>query len=302
VAIITTVEAVHLEAFSGVEEIAAAKAEIFLGLEPDGVAILNRDNPQFELLARLAKAAGVARIVSFGEHPDAEARLDELVLEAEGSTISATILGRELTYFLGAPGRHLVQNSLAVLAAATLLGRDPEEAAGALAGALAPAGRGERNLIVAEGGSALLIDESYNANPASMKAAIALLGQNQPAAGGLRIAVLGDMLELGAGEADLHAALLDPLLEAKADRVDLAGPRRAALWEVLPADRRGAYCGTAAELEPILFAEIGKGDVVMVKGSNGSRMGPLVAALKARQPETREGSMPGRLRQGQGSF
>ncbi|MCC6735598.1 MAG: UDP-N-acetylmuramoylalanyl-D-glutamyl-2,6-diaminopimelate--D-alanyl-D-alanine ligase [Bauldia sp.] len=281
-AIITTVEAVHLEAFGSVEEIAFAKAEILTGLDPAGTAILNRDNAYFDVLSRVAVELGIKHIVGFGVDRDAGARLDDVVLDADGSTVSATILGREITYVIGAPGRHLVQNSLAVLAAAAAIGADTEAVAAGLASFHAGKGRGERSAIEIGGGNAVIIDESYNANPASMRAALALLAQTAPGPGGRRIAVLGDMLELGTEELALHAGLAEPVVDAGADAVFLAGPRMKALWEALPADRRGVYAGSAAELESALAEALAPEDVIMVKGSNGSRMGPLVESLKRR--------------------
>ncbi len=198
VAIVTTIEPVHLEYFGSLEKIADAKAEIFSGVEPGGAAVLNRDNGQYARLAAAAKAAGVARIVTFGEHAEADARLKRHSLQADCSTVQARILGDDVTYKLGAPGRHLVLNSLAVLAAVSLVGADLALAALALDRLKAATGRGARMTLRLPGGSALLIDESYNANPASMAAAIALLGQAPVGPHGRRIAVLGDMLELGA--------------------------------------------------------------------------------------------------------
>ena len=282
VAIITTVDPVHLEYFKDVKAIARAKAEIFLGIEKGGAALVNRDNPHYALLARLAQEAGVERIVGFGEHKKAEIRLQAVKLKEDCSCVSASILGEAVSYKLGAPGRHLVQNSLAVLGAVSLLGGDLARAMLALAAFGAGKGRGERQALRLRSGTATLIDESYNANPASMRAAIALLGQTQSGRAGRRIAVLGDMRELGKGSAKLHAALAGPLAEAGVDTVFLAGPLMASLWEKLPADMRGGYAASAAELEPVLLKSLAAGDVVMVKGSNASRMGPLVESLKAR--------------------
>ncbi len=281
VGIVTTIAPVHLEYFDSVEDIARAKAEIFLGIEPGGAAILNRDNPHFDLLAALAREAGVERIVGFGEHPDADARLEAMDLKAESSGILATILGHEVTCEIGAPGRHVIQNSLAVLAAVELMGGNLDAAAQALGHLSAPKGRGSRHILDLGGGGATLIDESYNANPASMRAAIALLGQAAPS-GGRRIAVLGEMLELGDEAAAMHADLAETLVEAGVEAVYLAGPMMEALWEALPDSRRGAIAATSAELEPLVAEALGPGDVVMVKGSNASRMGPLVESLKAR--------------------
>src|SRR5512143_2109290 len=197
VAIVTGVEPVHLEYFGSLEKIADAKAEIFAGVERGGAGVLNRDNAQYARLAAAAKAAGVEHIVSFGEHDDAEARLVRLSLHADCSTAEVCILGQTVTYKLGAPGRHLVLNSLAVLAAVSLAGADLALAALALSNLKPASGRGTRSMLTVPGGNALLIDESYNANPASMRAAIALLGHAPIGKRGRRVAVLGDMLELG---------------------------------------------------------------------------------------------------------
>ena len=290
VAVVTTVEPVHLEYFGSVADIARAKAEIFEGVVPGGAAVINRDNPHFDLLAGLAREAGVARIVGFGEHPEAEARLQVVKLKPECSCVSAAILGEEVSYKLGAPGRHLVQNSLAVLAAVSLMDADLARAALALGRMKAPKGRGERHRLDVGGVGAALIDESYNANPASMRAAIALLGQAVPGPDGRRIAVLGDMRELGVEGPALHAGLADALMAAKVDRVFAAGPLMESLWDVLPEEMRGAYAGTTAGIESDLAEAVRPGDVVMVKGSNASRMGPLVEALKARFGPARAGA------------
>ena len=282
VAIITTIAPVHLEFFNSVEEIADAKAEIFLGLVPGGAAVLNRDNAQFARLAQAAAAAGVGRIVGFGEHAEADARLLRCALAPEASTVEAEIFGNRVAYKIGAPGKHLVVNSLAVLAAAHLVGADLALAALALAEQAPAAGRGTRIELAVPGGSALLIDESYNANPLSMRAALALLGQAPIGARGRRIAVLGDMLELGAAGADLHRELAGPIRENATDLVYCSGPLMAALWEALPSACRGGYAKDAATLEPEVVAAVRSGDAVMIKGSFGSRMGPIVKALMRR--------------------
>lgn len=282
IALITTIEAVHLEHFSGIEAIADAKAEIFLGLERGGVAILPRDNPQFERLAAAARAAGVERIVTFGEDRSADARLIDVALKPDCSTARAHILGDEVTYKVGVPGKHLVHNSLAVLAAARLVGADLALAALALADLVPPSGRGRRLKLDLVNGAALLIDESYNANPASMRAALEVLGQAPIGRRGRRMAVLGDMLELGPDAADLHRGLAGAVVAAKVDTVYCAGPLMRELWDALPAALRGGYAGTAEELEPEVATAIRDGDALMVKGSNGSRMGPLVQSLAER--------------------
>ena len=284
VAIVTTIAPVHLEFFGSLEKIADAKAEIFLGVEPGGAAVLNRDNAQYARLEKAAKAANVCRIVSFGEHAKADAHLLRVSLQPDSSTVEARILGQPMTYKLGAPGRHIVTNSLAVLAAVALAGADLALAAVALAHLQPPAGRGARVSLRVPGGSVLLIDESYNANPASMAAAIALLGQAPIGQRGRRIAVLGDMLELGSAGAELHRGLAAPLQEANVDLVFCSGPLMHALWEALPSGRRGGYAETAAALEAGVLEAIRDGDVVVVKGSLVSKMGPIVKALERQFP------------------
>lgn len=282
VAIVTTVQPVHLEFFANVEAIADAKAEIFRGVEPGGAAVLPRDNPHYERLAAAARAAGVERVVGFGDHADAEARLVDVALKPDCSTVRANILGDEIAYKVGAPGRHLVQNSLAVLAAVKLAGADLALAALALAGLVPPSGRGRRLTLDLGPGKALLIDESYNANPASMRAALDVLGQAPIGRRGRRIAVLGDMLELGPDSVDLHRGVAESITAAKIDVVYCAGPLMRALWEALPAATRGGYAESAETLEPEIVAALRAGDAVMVKGSHGSRMGPIVQTLAER--------------------
>jgi UDP-N-acetylmuramoyl-tripeptide--D-alanyl-D-alanine ligase len=281
VAIVTAIEPVHLEFFGSLEAIADAKAEIFLGLERGGAAVINRDSPQFTRLERSARDAGVERIVSFGEHARADARLIKCSLQAETSTAEARILGTDVTYKLGAPGRHLVLNSLSVLAAAALVGADLALAALALADLQPASGRGSRLTLHMPGGTVLLIDESYNANPASMRAALALLGQTDLRQLGRRIAVLGDMLELGPRGADLHRELGVAVLAHGIDLVFCCGPLMRSLWEALPSSRKGGYAETSAALESQVLAAVRPGDAVMVKGSLGSRMAPIVKALQS---------------------
>jgi UDP-N-acetylmuramoyl-tripeptide--D-alanyl-D-alanine ligase len=283
IAIITTIAPVHLEFFGTLEKIAEAKAEIFLGVEKGGVAVLNRDIPQFDQLARAAKNAGVSRIVSFGEHNDADARLIKCALKPDCSCVQANILGTDATYKLGAPGKHLVFNSLAVLAAAALAGADLALAALALQKLQPATGRGTRMTLTVPGGTALLIDESYNANPASMSAALALLRQAPVTGRGRRIAVLGDMLELGNQGVVLHRDLAAAAAEA-ADLVFCSGPLMRSLFEALPSARRGGYAETSAALEGAVLDAVAAGDVVMVKGSFGSKMSPIVKALERRFP------------------
>ena len=280
VAIITTVEPVHLEFFESVEKIADAKAEIFLGVGRDGAAVINRDNPYFARLERSARNVGVDRVVGFGEHAGADARLVECEPRSDGSMVRAHVLGHEVTYRLGVPGRHQVLNSLAVLAAVGLLGADVTVAARALGELIPVTGRGTRIMLPVVDGEALLIDESYNANPASMWAALALLGEVRPT--GRRIAVLGDMLELGPRGADFHRDLAAAVSSGDADLVFCCGPLMRALWDALPSDRQGAYAETSSLLESHVLSAVRAGDAIMVKGSLGSRMAIIVKALQDR--------------------
>jgi UDP-N-acetylmuramoyl-tripeptide--D-alanyl-D-alanine ligase len=279
VAIVTAVAPVHLEFFGSLDAIADAKAEIFLGVERGGAAVLNADNAQFARLERSAREAGIERIVAFGENPRAEARLIQCALQPDSSTVQARILGTDVTYKLGAPGRHLVLNSLAVLAAVGLVGADLALAALALRELRPASGRGARIRLEAPGGTVLLIDESYNANPASMRAALALLAHAEIGPQGRRVAVLGDMLELGSASADLHRELAAEIVPQGIDLVFCCGPSMRALWEALPSNRRGGYAESSAGLEPHVLSAIQPGDAVMVKGSLGSRMGAIVTAL-----------------------
>jgi UDP-N-acetylmuramoyl-tripeptide--D-alanyl-D-alanine ligase len=285
VAVITAIEPVHLEYFGTLEKIAEAKAEIFAGIEPGGAAVLNRDNAQFAQLAAAARAGGIKRIVSFGEHAETDARLLRISLQPDSSTVEASILRQSVTYKVGMPGHHIALNSLAVLAAASLAGADLALAALALGNLKPPSGRGTRSTLTVPGGTALLIDESYNANPASMRAAIALLGAAPVGQRGRRIAVLGDMLELGPQGRELHRALANVIEEKGIDLVFCSGPLMHHLWEALPSRARGGYAETAAALESAVVAAIGAGDAVMVKGSLGSKMGPIVKELEKQFPK-----------------
>jgi len=285
VAVITAIEPVHLEYFGTLEKIADAKAEIFAGVEAGGAAVLNRDNAHFAQLATASRAAGIKRIVSFGEHAEADARLSRISLQPDSSTVEASILRQPVTYKIGMPGRHIAVNSLAVLAAASLAGADLALAALALVNLKPPSGRGTRSVLTVPGGTALLIDESYNANPASMRAAIALLGEAPVGQHGRRIAVLGDMLELGPQGGELHRALGNVIEDNGIDLVFCSGPLMHRLWEALPSRARGGYAEMAAALEPAVLEAIRAGDAVMVKGSLGSKMGPIVKALEKRFPK-----------------
>lgn len=278
VSIITTIAAAHSEFFSSVAEIADAKAEIFEGMR-GGAAVLNRDNAYFAVLAVTAFARGVRRIIGFGAHPEASSRLIEARSDAEGTDVRALIEDQEITYRVGAPGRHWAINSLAVLGAVHALDADVRAAADRLADVRAPRGRGERHTVPIEGGTITVIDDSYNASPASMRAAFETLATVIPGKGGRRIAVLGDMLELGPEGPAMHAGLSGPLSAHGIDLVCTAGPLMAALHDALPETRRGPHAPSADELADAVVALVRPGDVVTVKGSLGSRMTTVVEAL-----------------------
>lgn len=284
VAVITTVQPVHLAAFESVEGIAREKAAIFSGLKAGGTAIINADLPQSSLLRDLAQASPAGRIISFGESEAANVRLLGCSLKADVSTVDASVLGRSVTYKLGSPGKHIVLNSLAVLAAVEALGADLALAALALGDLVPPVGRGARQTLQAPSGPFTLIDESYNGNPASMRAAIENLGRMPVAGRGRRIAVLGDMLELGESGPALHKGLADAVTGNGVDLVFACGPLMRTLYDALPSHRRGAYAAQASGLEPHVLDAIRGGDVITVKGSLGSRMGPIVKAVAARFP------------------
>ncbi len=284
VALITWVAAAHVEFFTSVEEVAEAKAEVFAGAE-GGVAVLPKDNDHYDLLDRRAREANCSRIISFGGHHEAEARLLSSVMEENKSLVSAEIAGERINYTLALPGHHNVINSLGLLAAAAAAGADLLATAASLESLSPVKGRGARFEVRIGDGHAVVIDESYNASPAAMLAAFETLMLANPSDGGRRIAVLGDMRELGAEADQLHAELAGPLIDAGIDMLMCAGPHMAALYEAIPDDRRGYHAVDSESLLPRVLETVAAGDVVCVKGSLGSRMAPIVDALLAHGAE-----------------
>ena len=281
-ALITTIAAAHTEFFSGLDAVADAKAEIFEGLEPGGTAVLNRDNVYFDRLADAARSAGAGHIISFGESPKAEARLLDWQPGSAGGTVTAEIDGAEFDYEIVFSGRHWALNSVAVMACVHAAGAPVKLAARALSTVGPGAGRGERLRIPLADGFCEVIDESYNASPVAVRAAIATLAETAPLArDGRRFAVLGDMLELGEAAVRWHAELAGDLEAAGIDLVFTAGPLMAHLYAALDPARRGGHAPAADGLSDMLRAELRAGDVVLVKGSLGSRMGPVVRRLAA---------------------
>jgi len=281
VVVITTVEPVHLGFFPSVEAIAEAKAEIFTGLVPGGGAVLPRDNPHFPFLRERASSIG-AKIATFGYHNEADFRALQVDLGAKGSSIIAGHGTQRFPYRLGAPGEHYVRNSLAVLATLNALGADAMRCLPGLARISAPVGRGARTLLDVPDGQILLIDESYNANPASVRAALAAMATTPREAFARRIAVLGDMLELGEAAPELHRALEEAVAASGVDLVLACGPMMRHLFDGLARAQQGAWAPSSAELAPALLEAVRAGDAVMIKGSLGTRMAPLVEAMVAR--------------------
>jgi UDP-N-acetylmuramoyl-tripeptide--D-alanyl-D-alanine ligase len=280
VAVVTTVGAAHVENFpDGEAGVARAKAEIFEGLEPGGVAILNADDRWFDLLKAAAQAQG-AKVTTFGARADADARLVSFEPdEASGAIVVATVDGQTLRFPIAQNGAHWGPNSLATLLAVKALGAPIDVALEALARFAPLAGRGETHRLAVDGGDVLLIDESYNANPISMRAALASLGASLGARQGRRIAVLTDMLEMGEESLAMHAALAEPIAAAGVDLAFLAGPAMRGLWDALPQAVRGAWRETAGDLVPEVRLALRPGDVVMAKGSNGSKASLVVQSL-----------------------
>ncbi len=282
VALITQIAPAHIAFFpDGMDGIVSAKAEIFEGLESGGTAVINKDAPRAEFLAERARATA-GRILTFGTAENCDFRLTGFEPLQDGSLVSATTPQGPFRFKLGLPGKHMALNALGVLATASAVDVPVETAAKGLAELSALKGRGARQEIaLPEGGSIVLIDEGYNANPVSVRAAIALLKDCRPKPGGRRVAVLGDMLELGAYSNEMHAGLAEDLAASGADLVFTCGPEMAALQAALPSALRGPHRATSEELAPALLDALEPNDVVLVKGSLGSRMARIVDALLA---------------------
>ncbi|MER9261697.1 UDP-N-acetylmuramoylalanyl-D-glutamyl-2,6-diaminopimelate--D-alanyl-D-alanine ligase [Mesorhizobium sp. M0619] len=290
VAIVTMIAAAHLGFFRNLDEIAKAKAEIFEGIEPGGAALLNRDDARWKLLDKMARTAGVEHVFGFGENARSTYKLTKCELHADHSDITARIGGQDVVARIGAPGRHMVQNVLAVLGAAHLVEADIAKVAEALADLSAERGRGKRHMLRHPKGPITLIDESYNANPASMAAAMALLNATPVTGEGRRIAVLGDMLELGDHSAKLHAALAELIVGTGTNTVFLGGPEMRALADILPDEIKTEYRAGAEELKPLLLSTLKAGDVVMIKSSKGIGFSKLVEALLGKYPAEAAGT------------
>ncbi|MEI7712855.1 MAG: UDP-N-acetylmuramoyl-tripeptide--D-alanyl-D-alanine ligase [Rhodospirillales bacterium] len=277
VAVITAVEKAHIGFLGSIEAIADEKASIVTGLGPNGIAILPLDSPLFP---RLRNTARSKTVMTFGSSQGATTRLMEMEPDSDGSGILAEIAGQEIRFRLNAPGRHMAMNAMAALTAAHSLGLDPKTAARALETFAPLAGRGTRRKLALPAGTALLLDESYNGNSASMRAALDVL-RLRPAR--RRIAVLGDMLELGQDGPSEHAGLAEAVAQS-ADLLFACGPLMQDLFDAVPAPLRGAHAADSAALAPIVAQAIAAGDAVLVKGSLGSRMKRIVDILDSLVP------------------
>lgn len=279
VAIITTVEAVHLEYFDSVEKIADAKGEIFDGLEEGGTAVLNKDNPHYKRLVKCAKSRDINRILSFGTSTDALFRMVACTGEEEGARVTARCSNKTLTYKIGLSGKHQALNSVAVLAAVYAAGGDMEAAARGFSDIIPQAGRGKEHVLKLPQGVCLLIDDTYNASPASIAAALAVLNERRKVMGGRAVAVLGDMLELGTAAKKLHTDLAKPVEAEATDLVFTVGPNMQYLQEALPKDKRGGHTALSSDAGAIIAERLKSGDVILVKGSRGTRMEQIVQYL-----------------------
>ncbi len=281
VAIITNIAPAHLEYHDNVDEIARRKARIFDGMSHGGVAVIFADMPQYDIFANAARSAGL-RIVSYGRHPGADIRLVNYV--ATDRLVELSVRGRALLFRNGAPGEHMALNAAGCVAVLDALGASAE-AAGPFFSLFRPVrGRGEVIDAPAGDGCVRVVDESYNANPASMAAALQLLQEiSPPVAGGRRVLALGDMLELGPDSAALHAGLKPHVEACSADLILLCGEQMAALRDVLESRAEVVWSPTAAELLPRAGALLRSGDLLLVKGSAGVRISELVRALRERQ-------------------
>lgn len=283
VAVVTNVETVHLEFFDGVEGIADAKAEIFEAQPSPVMAVLNADNAYTPRVAEHARRCGVEVILTFGEAAQADVRLTDYRATTQGLEAQALVMGEEISFTMRAVGKHWAITGLIALAVSHALGLELARTAGALAEYRELPGRGALSTIRVNGGEALMLDDSYNASPAAMKAAFAKLKELKEAGAiqGRLLVALGEMRELGETAPALHAALAEDLIAMGADSVFTACPLMQHLFDALPKDMRGAHAQRADALLPELCAVIQPDDVVLVKGSHGSLMYQLAAALNA---------------------
>lgn len=293
ISIITTIDKEHIEFFpNGLDGVADANAEIFTGMPKNGIAVLNADNSHFARLKNSAAAAGITNIIRFGEE-DADSRLIDCTLHPASSKVTAEVMGEKVSFTLNIPGQHIVMNALGALAVVKAAGGNLQKAVKAFETLTPFEGRGNTHSItIVEGQPPIIvIDESYNANPGSMQATFKVLEMSEPKAGGRRIAVLGDMLELGRDGPKLHAELANPLLLAKTDLLFCCGPLMDALYQSIPEGWRGGHTKDSKQLADLVGAAVQPGDVILVKGSAGSKMAYVIETLKKMSvPAARNGN------------
>lgn len=285
VAMITTIAPVHIEFFEDIYGIVEAKAEIFDGLADGGDAVVNADQPYYDRLIERARAAGAGRVLSFGEAENADARLVSYRIDGDGTHVEAMVDGAHVAYRLGLRGQHWAMNSLGVLAAAVACGIDVHKAAARLCDVEPPKGRGRVEHIQTRTGPANVIDETYNASPVAVRAAIDLLSDTETGRGGRRIVVLGDMLELGTRTEEEHLGLASALVDAGVEQVFVCGQYMSDLLDALPPEMQGGRATTAAKLAPMICDAARGGDLILVKGSAGARMGDVVRELTSMNGE-----------------
>ncbi len=280
IAVITTIAPAHLEAFGSLDGIAAAKAEIFAGLEPGGTAVLNADHAQIGVLRDHADAAGVGSVVTYGFALDSDWHIASYETLGDRSFAEIRHAGSKYQLILNVPGRHMVANAAGALAVSFIAGVEPAVALAALASFGAQPGRGQKINLGDSGNPLILLDESYNANTASMIAALDVFATQT--AVGRKVLVLGDMLELGPQSPQLHASLADAVSASGANRIYLVGPQMAALVTALGAERVTAHTPTATEIAEIVLHDLAYGDTVMVKASKGTGLADIVEKIRKR--------------------
>ena len=280
VAIINNVAAAHIGAFDTIDDIARAKAEIFAGVVPGGYGLINHDDRRFSLLKTLADEAGIEHLYNFGTKRGSDFWLRNLELNEGGSAVDVRLRGEDVKYRLDVPGEHMALNSVAVMAVSELVGADRDKSTDAMSKVVPADRRGVRYTIGGSGAMGItVIDETYNANPASVEASLKVLGSFDGVKTKRRIAVLGDMLELGRQSKKLHEGLAGPIAAAKADLVFLAGPEMEALAKILPNERLGGHFFETDKLQEALRIVLKPGDVVMLKASKRLGFDKVVEAI-----------------------
>jgi UDP-N-acetylmuramoyl-tripeptide--D-alanyl-D-alanine ligase len=281
VALITRIAPAHLENLGSMKAIADAKSEIFEGMAPDAVAVIPSDDAHYDRLASHVIKSRAAFLLGFGTARDAAVRLERFDDAPDGGRGRLNVLGRLVDFKLAASGAHQGLNAAAVMAACVAAGLEAEQVVAALERQTAAAGRGASfTLSLPEGGEAVIVDDSYNANPVSMTAALASLSKRQPRGQGRRIAVLGEMLELGPDSAAMHGALAEPVVQAGVSRVIAVGRLMQSLLDALPKSVTGQSARSADSALEILIDELHDGDVVLIKGSNASGVHKIVSSLR----------------------